>query len=333
MKCHICGGATETLHAEVAEPETLEKFSILACRECGFGQTFPQPENLDAYYAEYHGKRHGFTADYCARRRARWLETMRKPAPEKNDESGTMNDEQKKNASFIVHQSSFRKNGRVLDIGCGEGTFLDTAIAKGWNAVGTELNAGKFQDSDLEVYENLAQVKAKYGAGFFDAVTMWHTLEHFRNPREILLEACSLLAPGGVLLAAVPDAGGLQARLFGKFWLHRDVPRHLFHFNFEALKTLLGQCGFDVKKAWHQEFEYDLLGWSQSALNAIFSQPNVFFKTLSGHRTNAGLAARAANFALGTVFSAAALPLVVAGTLGKKGGTIIVGAAKTETAG
>lgn len=302
MKCHICGGETETLYAEVAEPETPEKFSILACRECGFGETSPQPENLAAYYAEYHGKRHGFTADYCARRRAGWLE------------------------------KSAETRGRVLDIGCGEGTFLDAAIESGWNGVGTELNAGKFQDSGLEVYENLARVKAKYGAGFFDAVTMWHTLEHFRNPREILLEAFSLLAPGGTLLVAVPDAGGLQARAFGKFWLHRDVPRHLFHFNFEALKTLLAQCGFEVKAQWHQEFEYDLLGWSQSALNSIFSQPNVFFKTLSGHRTNAGLAMRAANFALGTFFSAFALPLVLLGTLGKKGGTIIVGATKPETA-
>jgi SAM-dependent methyltransferase len=299
--CHVCGGKLETLHAEVAEPETLEQFSILACRECGFGQTFPQPENLDAYYAEYHGKRHGFTADYCARRRMRWLE------------------------------KSFKARGRVLDIGCGEGTFLDEANGRGWNGVGTELNAGKFHGSDLEVYEDLAQVATKYGAESFDAVTMWHTLEHFRNPREVLCEAFELLAPGGVLLVAVPDAGGWQARLFGKFWLHRDVPRHLFHFNFEALKTLLGECGFDIKTSGHQEFEYDLLGWSQSALNSMFRQPNVFFKALSGHRTNAGFAIRVVNFALGTLFSSFALPLVLLGTLRKKGGTIIVGAIKNET--
>jgi SAM-dependent methyltransferase len=288
----------ETLYPEVAEPETLEKFSILACRACGFGQTSPQPANLDAYYAEYHGKRHGFTADYCARRRVGWLE------------------------------KSAKTRGRVLDIGCGEGTFLDEAIECGWHGVGTELNYAKFQD--LEVYENLAAVKAKYGARFFDAVTMWHTLEHFRNPREILLAAFALLAPGGVLLVAVPDAGGLQARTFGKFWLHLDVPRHLFHFNFESLKTLLKECGFEVKTSGHQEFEYDLLGWSQSALNSIFSQPNVFFKTLSGHRTNASRVIRAANLALGALFSAIALPLVLLGTLGKKGGTIIVSANKAE---
>lgn len=298
MKCFVCGGETGTLHAEVAEPNTLEKFSILACRECGFGQTFPQPESLDFYYAEYHGKRHGFTADYCARRRGRWVE------------------------------QSVSGQGRVLDIGCGAGTFLDEMKKRGWRAAGTELNARKFADSDLEVFEDLGEVKAKYGLEKFDAVTMWHTLEHFPNPRQILLDAFGLLAPGGALLVAVPDAGGFQARFFGKNWMHGDVPRHLFHFTSESLETLLKECGFEVKNRRHQEFEYDLLGWSQSALNSIFTEPNVFFKILTGKTASASLPVKAANFALGALFSACAAPLVPLGTLCKKGGTIIVGARK-----
>lgn len=301
--CLICGGELKTRFAAVVDAQTDEKFSILACDRCGAAQTFPPPENLDKYYVGYHGKRHGFTADYCARRRLRWLE--------KSSDSG-------------------EKTKRLLDVGCGEGTFLEAAKKRGWLAVGTETIAEKFRDSDLEVFSDLAQVKAKYGAESFDAVTMWHTLEHFRTPREVLRQVFELLAPRGVLLVAVPDAGGWQARASGRYWLHLDVPRHLFHFGFESLNLLLRQSGFQVKTRRHQEFEYDLLGWSQSGLNRIFSAPNVFFKTLSGHQTNVSRAARAANLALGTIFSAAALPLVWLGTIYGKGGTLVVSAVKAE---
>lgn len=301
--CHICDGDLKTRFAEVVDAQTGEKFSVFACGNCGAAQTLPPPEKLDKYYVGYHGKRHGFTADYCVRRRLRWLEK-----------------------SF----ASGENNKRLLDIGCGEGTFLEAAKKRGWLAVGTEAIAENFRDSDLEVFSDLTEVKAKYGAESFDAVTMWHTLEHFQTPREVLRQVFELLAPDGVLLVAVPDAGGWQARASGRYWLHLDVPRHLFHFGFESLNLLLRQSGFRVKNHRHQEFEYDLLGWSQSGLNRIFAAPNVFFKTLAGHQTNVSRAARAANLALGTIFSAASLPLVWLGTVCGKGGTLVVSAVKAE---
>ncbi|HEY0051307.1 MAG TPA: methyltransferase domain-containing protein, partial [Pyrinomonadaceae bacterium] len=201
--CHICGGDLIPRFADVADAQTGEKFSVFACGRCGAAQTFPTPEKLDKYYVDYHGRRHGFTADYCARRRLRWLE--------KSFDSG-------------------KKAKRLLDVGCGEGTFLAAAKKHGWQAVGTETVAENFRDSDLEVFSDFAGVKAKYGAESFDAITMWHTLEHFQMPREALRQVFELLAPKGVLLVAVPDARGWQALASGKYWLHLDVPRHLFHF-------------------------------------------------------------------------------------------------------
>lgn len=295
--CHVCANLMKPRFLEVTDPLTKEKFVILSCGVCGLAETNPQPVNLGGYYAQYHGGRHGFTNDYCAWRRVRWLEK-----------------------NFVAR----KETNCVLDVGCGDGTFMKAAQKRGWKTVGTELNVERFSDSSFSVFVDLAQIKENYGVESFDAITLWHTLEHFRNPREILSDAFELLAPGGVMLIAVPDAYGLQARTFGKYWLHLDVPRHLFHFGFHSLKSLLARTGFDVLNHWHQEFEYDLLGWSQSALNAIFKEPNVFMQFLSGHKTKVNSLTSAANLVLGVGFSALAIPFVLFGTLAQKGGTIIV---------
>lgn len=262
------------------------------------------PDNLDFYYENYHGGRHGTTADFCAARRVRWLEK-----------------------SFGENTNSPR---RVLDVGCGEGTFLLHARRRGWQTVGVETSRADLKNSDLEIHETLARVENSHGANSFAAITLWHVLEHLENPRESLKEIYKLLAPDGKLLIAVPDANGFQAKIFGADWLHLDAPRHLYHFNSKSLAMLLRQCGFQIERNRHREFEYDLLGWSQSALNKIFSAPNIFFQTLTGKNPKANRFKIAANFALGIIFTMAAVPLVPLGSLMKRGGTLIVEASKTN---
>lgn len=301
QNCHVCAGKLNTFISELKDAQTGDKFSLLVCENCGLGETHVSPENLAPYYADYHGKRHGFTTDYCAWRRIRWVE--------KNFRAGG-------------------KGKRILDIGCGDGSFLEAAKRRGWESVGTEMNRAKFRDSDLKVYGDLSEVKENYAPASFDAVTMWHTLEHFKNPREVIEKAFELLADDGYMLIAVPNYGGLQAQMFRQNWLHLDVPRHLFHFNFKSLETLLSQTGLKIKWHRHQEFEYDLLGWSQSALNALFATPNVFFRSLSAQTNGISSSEIALNLVFGTAFSALALPAVPLSALLKKGGTLVFCATK-----
>jgi 2-polyprenyl-3-methyl-5-hydroxy-6-metoxy-1,4-benzoquinol methylase len=113
---------------------------------------------------------------------------------------------------------------RLLDIGCGEGTFLRAARKRGWEAIGTELNSAPARRLGLEVFNSLDECADR---GPFDCVTLWHSLEHMPDPWAVIARIRRLVADHGLLLIAVPDFEGLQSKTFGASWLHLDMPRHL----------------------------------------------------------------------------------------------------------
>jgi SAM-dependent methyltransferase len=293
--CQACGGPLRVRFAAVRDAQTRAVFSILECARCGLGHTAPRPKDLAKYYRGYHGGRHGMTASYCARRRLRILRQVAAGAP-----------------------------GHLLDIGCGDGTFLLAAHAAGWSVVGTEMNTGPARQAGLEVYPNISDMHSRAP---FDAITLWHTFEHLTGLRATLEDIRRLLSANGVLIIAVPNAGGLQAGIFGSQWFHLDVPRHLYHFTRSSLVNLLQSEGFLPSREWHQEFEYDLLGWSQSALNLLApGRPNLFFDLLRGFQPPIGKLASAAAWLSGALLMALTILLVPVGTLIRRGGTLIISA-------
>ena len=291
-RCQACGGALRIRFATVRDPQTREAFSILECAICGLGHTAPRPEDLAKYYRGYYGGRHGKTASYCARRRVR-----------------------------ILREVGGSTAGHLLDVGCGDGTFLLAARAAGWSVAGTEMNTAPARQAGLDVYAAISDVRS---LAPFDSITLWHTFEHLTDPRATLGEIRGLLSPNGVVIIAVPNAGGLQARTFGAKWFHLDVPRHLYHFTRSSLANLLRSEGFIPFREWHQEFEYDLLGWSQSALNLAPGPPNLFFDLLRGFKPPVGKLASTAAWITGSLATALSIFLVPVGTLTRAGGTLIV---------
>ncbi len=302
--CIVCGGRlTAAISGIAADGDDLE-FAILECSECDLGTLDPQPDDLSKHYEDYYGGRHGFTREYRAGRRLQRLESC--------FPSGS---------------------GRiVLDIGFGDGSFLRAAKDRGWRTVGTERNARLDDNDGVEVFADLESVRSSFGPGSFDAVTCWHTLEHFKDPSALLADIYDLMANDAVLFIAVPDYNGRQSRLFGRHWLHLDVPRHLYHFGPQSLDRLLKDRGFKIDGISHHEFEYDIMGWSQSLLNRMFKSQNVFFHMLAGRPTGVGPGNRVVNFVLGALLSAASLPLVLIDAASGRGGTLVFRASKMNAA-
>jgi SAM-dependent methyltransferase len=293
-KCIICGGVLESRFPEVRDPHTGETFGVATCVRCGLGHTVPQPAELGRYYGEYYyGNRHGMTLRHCIKRRLGFVRTA---VPD-------------------------GKGKRLLDIGCGDGSFLLAAQQAGWNVTGTELNPVAAREAGLNVLEAIEEVPESTP---FDCITTWHSLEHIHDIPRMLEQIARRLTPDGKLIVAVPDFGGLQARIFGPRWLHVDVPRHLYHFTAGSLQQALSDAGFSVQRAWHQEFEYDLMGWSQSALNYLMLEPNIFFNELTGKKSGAGRSARLTGIVLGSLATLLSLPALVLSTLLGKGGSLIV---------
>lgn len=293
-RCAVCQGTLVERFGQVRDPETGEQFAILQCTSCGLGHTDPVPADLARYYGEaYHGTRHGITDQFCAQRRLRLLNS---------------------------HAS---RPGRLLDIGCGDGTFLETARVHGWDVVGTE-QVGATHRASAKGIEIRSDLKTLAGSTPFDAATLWHSLEHVADPLGTLVELRTMLHNNAVLIVAVPDSRGLQARLFGDRWFHLDVPRHLYHFDNRSLSSLLSFAGFQIQATRSCEFEYDLFGWVQSALDRVISEPRVLFHRLTGKPLHAGWPAISASLAIGALSGAAALPLTLYGAKAGGGGTLIV---------
>ncbi len=291
-KCQICGGEFCAGLADVYDSVTGEAFEIQRCESCGLGITVPHPPEPSPYYKNYYGARHGVSAGFRARRRL-----------------------------SLVAKVTGRKGGRLLDIGCGDGCFLAAARDAGFQVTGTETNPEPARRRGIEVFENLDECCEP---GFFDCVTLWHSLEHMEDPRSVLARARVLLRPEGHLVVAVPDAGGMQARLFGRHWLHLDVPRHLFHFSLKSLNRLLAAEDFRVVQARHQEFEYDVMGWSQSTLNALGMRQNAFLKLMMGRDVGASIPQRARLLFGGVVLSVLSIPLTYFCALARSGGTLVM---------
>ena len=144
-------------------------------------------------------------------------------------------------------------SGRLLDVGCATGRFLQQMAAVGWRVSGIELDpvaAAKARTVTPDiVVGDPAEVELPRAS--FDLITAFHVVEHLPDPGTALRRMLEWLAPGGLLIVEVPNVGGWGGALFGRYWSGLDFPRHLVHFTPVTMRALVERCGGRVVDEWH----------------------------------------------------------------------------------
>lgn len=244
-----------------------ERFDLHECTKCGLVRVEPglAADELAAYYRpEYYGSLEAKFADP--------LEALVRRSNVRR-------------ARTLAHMwpGAGATPRRVLDVGCGRGLFLRAMRDLGSDTVGTELPGFVFPAAEPRLqFVHARAEELPFAAGEFEAVSLWHVLEHTTDPARVLDGVARVLAPGGILSVTVPNFGSLQARLFRRHWFHLDLPRHLYHFRLPTLARFLHERSLEIIDVRTQSWDQNLFGFIQSCLNALFwrRDPNGLYQVL-----------------------------------------------------
>ena len=141
-----------------------------------------------------------------------------------------------------------QRPGRVLDVGCGPGFFLEAAALRGYEPWGLDPSAYAVEVARRSFGDRVhlgVLGAATLPAGHFDLVTAFDAFEHVYDPRRFLAAARRLLRPGGLLAITTPDPTSLLARLSGRRWVSFKIPEHVFYWSPATIRRALDPC-FEV---------------------------------------------------------------------------------------
>jgi len=170
---------------------------------------------------------------------------------------------------------------RVLDIGCGNGSYLWQMRSLGWEVCGVEpdpKSAAHARAAGLDVRDGLLQQQS-FPEKHFDGITMTHVIEHLHDPMDTLRRCWKLLKPGGQITITTPNLSARGHQIFGPDWLPLDPPRHLIVFTEASLRRAMETCGFVVsrppqpslkaRELFHTCFRLQLAGPDKGRLNDL----------------------------------------------------------------
>lgn len=207
-----------------------EDYNIMICLQCGFCWVYPQPsdEKLEKRYNEDYNEIWLITKDNSS------VQIMKKKTFEKR----------------LKKIQEFKNSGRILDIGCATGMFLELASEKGWESYGLDVGEYAIELAKKKFGNNIYKgtlEQAKYDNDYFDVITMFDVIEHMRNPSDSLRETNRILKKDGLLVITTPNITSFACKFYGKNWPYFDL-EHLYYFSPDTLKRMLNSSGFEVSE-------------------------------------------------------------------------------------
>lgn len=231
--CPLCGPRNATTPvSRFLEPPRGESPRPVACPDCGMVFIDPVPDeavSASTYGAGYYEP---WQAEASGARLRMWRRRL---------------------GLLAVRRAA----GTILDVGCGDGQFLEAARDAGWRVEGIEFSPEGASRAAARLGRPVAVgdlSRTRQIPGPFDVVTLWHVVEHLVDPRAMLEASRARLKPGGLLVVAVPNLDNLPMRIAYRLARRRALPLyeagwrepHLSHFDPRTLRTLLRGAGFDA---------------------------------------------------------------------------------------
>ena len=243
--CIVCGNRKTTPYIEVVDrlSQNSDTFQLVKC-DCNFVFLNPRPteSEIPTYYNSTEYDPHNV---------------------KNNDKWGKLYKCVQKAALRWKFSkiASFYPNGKLLDIGGGNGEFTSFMALKGWDVVLQDnlsnLN-GINETKGVRKVKNLQMIKS---TEHFNVITLWHSLEHIHNIKELFSNLNRMLTIDGILLIAVPNLKAPENTFYSTNWAPFDAPRHLYHFQLETLDNLIQKFNFKIvrKFSLFQDTPYNIL--------------------------------------------------------------------------
>jgi SAM-dependent methyltransferase len=248
--CPVCNSKKiSSVFSAIDYTVSKSNFSIWECEICSFRftQDVPSQHEIGPYYQSHAYISHTDTKEGLVNRLYHSVRNF------------TLKSKRK-----LVEIQTQKSSGNMLDVGCGTGAFLNEMKSSGWTITGLEpdeqasKNAHELYNITTKKPDQLFHLPKNN----FDAITMWHVLEHVHQLPEYLETLKALLTDNGVLFIAVPNYTSYDASHYKQCWAAYDVPRHLYHFSPKSMELLLSTFGLKlkiIKPMWFDSFYVSML--------------------------------------------------------------------------
>ncbi len=248
--CPDCGNANISFVLSAKDYTVSgEVFEIWECKNCTlrFTQNIPAGEEIGKYYQSENYISHSDTAkglinNLYHKVRKRTLIQKRK----------------------LIIKTTGKSTGQILDLGCGTGAFLAVMQEANWNCSGIEPDESARKKAQELYGLHVKETGEFYNlpAQTFDAITLWHVLEHVHDLHPYIQQLRKILARDGKLFIAVPNYTSADEKIYNECWAAYDVPRHLYHFSPQAMEQVMNKHGLKIEKMkpmWYDSIYVSML--------------------------------------------------------------------------
>ncbi|OGQ36477.1 MAG: hypothetical protein A3F16_00755 [Deltaproteobacteria bacterium RIFCSPHIGHO2_12_FULL_43_9] len=234
-------------------PEIRKIYRLVQCKNCSHAYASPRLSDIYKYYEDVKDETYLNNAGLRKKTARKVLTTIKK----------------------------FKPDGKLLDVGCSTGDFLEVA-KEDYESEGMELSEWALKiarEKQLLVYKETLRDRAAACRASYDVVTMWGVIEHLEYPKLEIQRINSLLKEGGIVALWTGDFNSIFSKIFRQKWWY-ILGQHIQFFSWKSMDYLMEEAGFQRvhKGIYPYVISFEYLGVSLSRYSIVGPLVRNFFK-------------------------------------------------------